>query len=713
MRRGFRPFCGTFAALVFVGISADTRAQDIGPVAAQPTDGQDGDPQSGDAPSAVAAASATGRGQTYDPAYFNQYAPRNALDMVAQIPGFSISDDGGGRGLGQANQNVIVNGARFSSKSDSVRDQLRRIPASDVLRIEVVDGTTLDIPGLTGQVANVVVESAGMSGQFRWRTGFRAFNTSAQLFGGEASISGSSGPIDYTVAVSNENNRFGADGEIFLTDGAGQLIERQDSKFSGGFDNPKLAANFTYRPSAVVVANLNLSYNEDFFFRNEPETGFPAAGPVRSRISQTRENGPEYEIGADIQFPLGPGSMKFIGLERFERDNFSIRVVDSFADATPATGDLFERTNAIGERIGRFEYGWAMLGGDWQLSGEAAFNRLDRVSALFALDGDGVFQPVPFPSGTGGVSEDRYEAILSFSRQLTDRLAIQSTAGAEFSTIEQTGSAANARSFRRPKGSFSLAWKPSDGFDANIEVSRQVGQLSFGDFLASVALNDDNQNAGNNNLQPDQSWQVEFEANKKLGRWGSVQLELRHAWFEDFIDFFPIGAKGEARGNIGDAQRTQIEVSGLIKLDPVGWRGAQVEVRGIKRWMDVTDPFTNRQRPFSRDLVDLLDIDLRHDVPDTSWAYGVSLFTEELTPYSRRFEIGKEIEGPAFVDLFVEHKDVLGLTVNLRAANILSATQQLDRTIFAGPRPTSAVLLRETYERRIGPIFRMSVSGNF
>ena len=705
MRTDLHPFGGISLALVLLSQSPAAFAQDI------QTSLPDED---GEARAASTSRSApAGRSQVYEPAYFTQYAPRSALDMVAQIPGFSISDSDGGRGLGQADQNVLVNHQRFSSKSDSVRDQLRRIPAGDVVRIEIVDGTTLDIPGLTGQVANVVVESTGLSGQFRWRTGFRAFNTSAQLFGGEASISGSSGALDYTVAFSNENNRFGADGPIFVTDATGAQIERQESKFSGGFDNPKLAANFTYRPSGDVVGNLNLSYNEDFFFRNEPEVATPVAGPVRSRTSETRENGPEYEIGADIEFPLGPGRMKLIGLERFERDNFSIRVVDSFADGSPAIGNIFERTNAIGERIGRFEYGWRMFEADWQLSGEAAFNRLDRVSALFGLDAGGDFAPIPFPSGTGGVTEDRYEAILSFSKQLTDTLAFQATAGGEYSRIEQTGSAANARSFRRPKGSVSLAWKPSVDFDANIEFSRQVGQLSFGDFLASVALNDDNQNAGNNNLQPDQSWRIDFEANKKLGPWGSLQFELNHAWFEDFIDFFPLRTGGEARGNIGDARRTQIELSGLIKLDPLGWRGAQVEVRGIKRWMDVTDPFTGLSRPFSRDRIDLLDIDLRHDVPDTSWAYGVSLFTEEITPYSRLTEIGKEIEGPAFVDLFVEHKDVMGLTVNLRAANILSATQQFDRTVFVGPRPGSAILFRESFDRRIGPIFRMSVSGNF
>lgn len=129
-----------------------------------------------------------GAARVFEPVYFEQFAPRNALDMVTRIPGFTVTggNDQGQRGLGQATQNVIVNGERLSSKSDSVEDQLRRIPATDVIRIELVDGNTLDIPGLTGLVANVIYKSNGASGQFRWTTGFRPHNTEAQLFGGKS-----------------------------------------------------------------------------------------------------------------------------------------------------------------------------------------------------------------------------------------------------------------------------------------------------------------------------------------------------------------------------------------------------------------------------------------------------------------------------------------------------------------------------------------------
>lgn len=662
-----------------------------------------------------APAAANGDAQVFEPAYFAQFAPRNALDMVDRIPGFSISggNDQGQRGLGQATQNVIVNGERLSSKSESVRDQLRRIPATDVVRIEILDGNATSIPGLTGQVANVVYTSNGASGQFEWTTGFRPHNTEAQLFGGEISVIGSSGALDYTVSLSNENNRFGADGPVSITDRDGALIESQYSKLSGKFDNPKISTAFSYDFGGDVTANLNLSYGSDFFSRKEPETAIDSAGVTRTREALVEEDGPEYELGGDIQFPFGPGSLKLILLERFERDNYSSSVIDRLSDDSPPRGFRFEQTNGAGERIGRLEYDWKLWGADWQLSGEAAFNRLDRRSRLFELAPGGEFFQLAFPQGNGGVTEDRYDASLSISRSLSSTLSVQVIGAMEFSTIEQTGFAANSRSFKRPKGSFAATWKPRDDFDISVTLAKRVSQLSFGDFLASVSLNNDNQNGGNNELVPYQSYNVEIEANKTFGAWGSLKLEARKAWFEDFIDWFPLPGGGEARGNIGDADRLHLQANATINLDPLGFRGARVDLEVVKRDMNVIDPFTGLTRPFSYDQEGSFEIDFRHDVPGTDWAWGANLDHFDQAPYARRFEIGREWEGKVFGSLFIEHKDVLGLTVRARANNLLGARDYFQRTVFDGPRPEGAVRFEEYRSRRIGPIFRLTVSGDF
>src|SRR5436190_23747117 len=84
-------------------------------------------PTTGDTPPPTATESAQGR-RTYTPADFARFAPRNALDMLNNVPGFSIdAGDTERRGLGQATSNVLINGQRYSGKSTSVLTELQRI----------------------------------------------------------------------------------------------------------------------------------------------------------------------------------------------------------------------------------------------------------------------------------------------------------------------------------------------------------------------------------------------------------------------------------------------------------------------------------------------------------------------------------------------------------------------------------------------------------
>ena len=100
------------------------------------------------------------------------------------------------RGLGQATGNVLFNGERPSNKADDMYTQLSRIPAENVERIEIVDGATLDIPGLSGQVANIVYRADSFSGQFSWKPQFRAHYTDPLFTRGDVSVRGRAGQVE-------------------------------------------------------------------------------------------------------------------------------------------------------------------------------------------------------------------------------------------------------------------------------------------------------------------------------------------------------------------------------------------------------------------------------------------------------------------------------------------------------------------------------------
>src|SRR5205085_9626934 len=147
----------------------------------------------------VTAASAK---RVYTPADFARFAPKNAYDMLIQVPSFTIRSADQERGLGQASENVLINGQRIANKSGGAIDQLQRTSAESVDHIEIVDAASLGIAGLSGQVANVILKTtrAG-SGQFEWRPGFRAHYAEPEFAAGLVSYSDKAGPVDYTLSV--------------------------------------------------------------------------------------------------------------------------------------------------------------------------------------------------------------------------------------------------------------------------------------------------------------------------------------------------------------------------------------------------------------------------------------------------------------------------------------------------------------------------------
>jgi len=155
--------------------------------------------------------------RVYTLADFTRFAPKTAYDMLVQVPGFNIQTiDTSVRGLGQASENVLINGQRVANKTGAV-DQLQHTPASSVDRIEIVDAASLGIAGLTGQVANVILAAGKKSaGQFEYLANARAHFTKPELLGGSASYSGKEGPIDYTFSVRNSYGRGGIGGPAWM-----------------------------------------------------------------------------------------------------------------------------------------------------------------------------------------------------------------------------------------------------------------------------------------------------------------------------------------------------------------------------------------------------------------------------------------------------------------------------------------------------------------
>lgn len=702
MRKALLPGLLGVTALSATGLAAPAAAQDAVSTAPAAV-----------APEAALPGAVQADRQSYLPDFFARFAPRNAWDMVSQIPGFSVRDNDGNRGIGTATGNILINGARPTNKSDDFGTQLSRIPASAVIRIEVLDGATLEIPGLSGQVANIVIRQTGMKGQFAWTPEVRAHFADPLLTRAEASISGKQGIVDYSLALQMNGNHSAAGGPTTLTRADGSVLELRDDVWKGNYDGPQVTARLGFDLPGETVANLNATAGIGWFDYRETSNRIRPGGINRVRLIGEDEDERSYEVGGDLAFRMLGGQLKLIGLRRWEREDYRQSAITQLADGSPPSGDIFRADSTLGETVLRGELNWKLLGGDWQLAGEGAFNRLGVIATIGELQPGGEFSVDPFAPGTGTVAEDRYDTSLSFSRALSPKLTLQVVAAAEYSTISQGAGGGLPRSFFRPKGSVSLAWKPSKRFDVSVKVMRRVLQLSLGEFLGRRFLGEENENSGNAALVPQQDWSVELEANRSFGRWGSTKLRLIARDVQDYVTVVPLPGGGESTGNVPSARAGAIDWTTTLQFDPIGWRGAKLDLRVLLQGSRLTDPFTGETRQYSGFNSRIIEVSLRHDVPGTPWAWGGSAENYGVQPSFRQTEYGTQFEGPTWASIFIEHKDIFGLTVSARFSNWLNSRSKWERFVFAGPRDSSPLLFKEDRDRLIGPIFRFQVKGSF
>ena len=115
---------------------------------------------------AVTAAPATAPAQngviSYPASYFAALQSQNASEMLGRLPGFSLDSGNSSRGYEGSAGNVLIDGQRPASKTDSLDEILKRMPIGVVERIDLIRGGApgIDMQGKT-VLANVIRKKGG------------------------------------------------------------------------------------------------------------------------------------------------------------------------------------------------------------------------------------------------------------------------------------------------------------------------------------------------------------------------------------------------------------------------------------------------------------------------------------------------------------------------------------------------------------------------
>jgi outer membrane receptor protein involved in Fe transport len=617
---------------------------------------------------------------SYGPEFFAAQQPGNALDMINRVPGFTFDRGDSVRGFEGAAGNVLVDGQRPSSKSDTLDEILRRIPAARVARIEVIRGGApgVDMQGKT-VLANVVRKSGG---------GLKAMAEAKNFFvqdgrnSGGLRLEASGGDGERAWEVGLRGQRAVDDG---AGDGPGLRIfgsgaPSQPYYINGEADGQQYTATGAYEAGALGGRlRLNGRLYSDKYKAEETDQLFAPAPGIESQLDT--ELVKESEIGLRFTRALdATTSLEAIGLRQTHDADIDV----SFADAggRSAFSRSSDRTETIGRLVLKRQWSAAL---SLEAGGETAVNKQGS-RTRFAVDG----RDVPLPAAAVEVEEKRSEVFLKSSWRPAARWTLDAALRYETSTISSEGDVVLKKSLRYVKPRLTVAWSPTPGAQLRLRGEREVGQLNFNDYVATANLTTTGSVfAGNPDLNPERAWVVEAALEQQFWGSGSLALTARRYELSDVIDRAPVfaadGRVFDAPANIGSGRKDELLLELTLPTDRLALPNGQLKGNVTRRWTEVSDPTTHSRRGISGAHPVAWNLSVSQDVPRWRLTWGADVSGGYRERYYRFNQI-EDLKISTLVRPYVEVRPRPDL--NLRA-EIFNATQRGVRdfnTVYPGPR---------------------------
>jgi hypothetical protein len=652
------------------------------------------------------------RTTTYPAAYFAQFAPRSALDIVSRVPGFQLDRGSTQTALGSVDVrgfagtagNVVINGSRPSSKAETIDTTLSRIPAQRVVRVELGPGDLFgsDYAGKS-QVLNVVLsEEGGIDANVtaqarRWYTGYVNLDGSASavIRHGASSINLSAG--------TGRNKQLEEGYDTLVDTQTGELLEYRRKHNMYFNRDPFIAGSWALERGADKAIRVNARWQPSRFDLAQRNRVTPSEGPVHDDNLFQHYKDPLIELGGDVTRPLAGGAVKFVVLEtRRKRNDFDTYLErDGLIDAGAQLVGGFEQTVKArrNETIGRLSWSRSNLGGfSFEAGAETAYNTLDYNLLYAEFDENGQRVPINLPLDDAQVKEKRGEVYVSVGKTLSPALRIDGGINYEFSHLEVTGDTIAQRSLKFLKPNLTLDWKPGGGWHAQASVKRTVAQLDFYDFVSIADLSADRVNGGNSNLEPQRTWEFRLTGEHPLFGDGLFKLDLgydlvsmlqdRILIFDDVNDRYL-----DSPGNIGTGKRLFASLTVDAPLNRL-WKGLRVRLTGTVQRSRVEDPIDGRMRRFSGYFPNWeWNLDVRRDIGQFS--YGFNLGDRDDFTFYRTEEFDSNFNGGIYGTAFVEYRFDPKTSITFDIDNALNTTGNRDRLLFIPNRATPAEFLDE------------------
>jgi len=649
----------------------------------------------------------------YPAAYFEEWAPVTAQDMMDRIPGLSSGGGsrggfssggrgrggpgggGGGRGFGSGSggSEILINGKRTAGKNNSTGSQLGTITADQVNYFEIIRGTSgeLDVRG-SGQVVNVVLFEELSSSTIQYEASIEMAEDDTFSPAGNISFSGQRGGFDYQLSARTNDVYFRniSKENSILGDFSPNDRIREDRATDGNSAtlNMNLGYDINAKSSARFNAQLGEGNGETDLFRRT--TDLKVNPNTLDRQRETSPSGTEdWEIGGDYEYNTNGGDrFKVLFISNSATRLNTRERFNQFDDGSESKDLFLDTSSTTKERILRGSFTFDIFEGqDIELGGERAQTILDSSLALGLASSTGIVSPafgglvpVSINNANSSVEEVRYEPFAIHNWIINSSMTLETSLLYETSEITQSGDVTKKRDFDfvKPKVDFRYNLTPTIQLRGTIE--KVVEQLNFSDFVAATDSQDINSDVQSGNANLRQEWYWNYEINSEYRLPNDIGVLSARAYFEDWhdrIERLDVTTSEDtllsANGNIGDGTKYGLELNSSVRMRMINMPNLLVTSSISVEDSKITDPFLGTQRRFLFSYRGRSNLGFRHDIPKWNLNYGVS-WNNSFDGNRTRIDID-DIElsaGDPYWQSFVEWRGPFSMTYRLNASRLVN-----------------------------------------
>ena len=641
----------------------------------------------------------------YDSEYFKAYNPVSAEDMLKRIPGtegltggFGFHQDGERRGLRSNTDQVLINGKRLTGKQVKSSVFLSNLPAKSVKRIELITGNVRELDTEVGsRVINVVLNEDAGTGSGVVEAGILAWHNGQKRPMTSLSYSGDLNGISYTSSFLMRPWVSPVDILDVFTTPQGGILSREEEQqrrkqlqFIGrGSLSYNTAKGNVSINGLIDHLPVNKQYISNLF--SDSSNGFLSSS--ETRVDDLEGKNKKWEISGDISYNFNKSARLttlFVYSDlisnrnntNYDSEGGEIKsVLVPTDELLQLGGDNRDKSEA--EKILRTSLDIKLnKNHELEVGIEGAINSLNKKIDFYDVV-DSRQINIPIINGDQEITEDRVEIFSTYSWKPIDGMEIETGVAAEYSSLDQIGSdVSSSRTLKFVKPSLSFFYNLNNSSQIYFSSLRDVGQLNFNDFIATVNREDDEILAGNPTLVPQKSWDFELGGEYRLPKGsGVINGRAFYRIVNDVEDLIPLGLDDSQPGNLGTGNDYGFQVETSIRFGKFTKVDAVLSGSALLRRSRVTDPFTGLKRSFGNQSKYEFTLEGRHDVKSLGLVYGFDVVKNGPTIESDFNEFDNK-SSTANIRVYFEKTIIDGLLIRVFWANATEQKNYRERLIF-------------------------------